>query len=652
MEYQVLARKWRPKTFPDMIGQEHITRTLQNALLSRKAAHAYLFVGPRGIGKTSVARIFAKALNCEKAPVANPCGECESCKSIDSGNNIDIIEIDGASNNSVNDIRNLRDEVLYTPVRCKYKLYIIDEVHMLTTQAWNALLKTLEEPPAHVKFLFATTEAHKILPTVLSRCQRFDLRRIPENLIVERLCQIADAERVSISKNAIRAISRAADGGMRDALSLLDQMIAFHISDDNKGKEISEEQVFKTFGLTAPEDMETLIKAILTDNKSDVLLCIHKQAVAGLNLERLFSDILSYLRGIEICHLVPDPDSILEVGSDVIAKYKVLGQTCSIAVIQRLLESLSPTGKILHDSLNKQIYLETALLKSMRFARSVQIEDLIVKINELKNENQINKLNTQVDLSAIARPVPRSTTMQYEGGRATADVVKEQPHPQIPEPKKKIIEPAKASAPADLENKISQPTPQESIAEPKSVYQASTKAEKPQVLHASSQSFAETSSPSVVAESVVDDPTTAHPSPSIEHRASSIEQDSPEQLWHKLIQEMDVEHINKPQLKYYMQEAQPKSIENNILTVCYDEEFGSFHAERVEQELNVLNTCVARITGVNNFKVNVLRLKGLVTPVHETKHVDIEEVKSKISKSSFVQETLDLFDGNIVDVRG
>ena len=625
MEYQVLARKWRPQTFLDMIGQEHITRTLQNALLNQKAAHAYLFVGPRGIGKTSIARIFAKTLNCEKAPVANPCCECDSCLSISGGNNIDIIEIDGASNNSVNDIRNLRDEVLYTPVKCRYKVYIIDEVHMLSNQAWNALLKTLEEPPAHVKFLFATTEAHKILPTVLSRCQRFDLRRIPENLIVERLCQIADAEKVNVSKNAIRAISRAADGGMRDALSLFDQMIAFHMSDDNK--EISEEQVLKTFGLTAPEDMEALIAAILADDKSKVLSCIHKQATGGLNLEQLFNDILNYLRGIEICLLVSDPDSILEVGGDIIEKYKALGQTCSIAIIQRLLESLSPTGKILHDSLNKQIYLETALLKSMRLARSSRIEDLIIKINALKDENQASRLGTQVNIIAepAAQPIP-------EPKKKIETIIEE---PQI-EPEEKKTQPV-ADEPIISDEVI---TPHETIAEPVETYE--------DLEDNAPEEISQHEKPEAIEEEVVI-PEEIQPT---EEQTPAVNFGSPEELWHKLIGEMDADHVNNQQLKYYMQEAKPEAIYDNTLTVCYDEEFGSFHAERVEKELNILNTCIARITGIKNFKIKISRLKGLVTPIHEEKHVDIEEVKAKVAKSQFVQKTLDLFDGTIVDVRG
>ncbi len=635
MEYQVLARKYRPRTFPDLIGQEHITRTLQNALLNQKTAHAYLFVGPRGIGKTTVVRIFAKTLNCEKAPVANPCCECESCMSIANGNNIDIIEIDGASNNGVNDIRNLREEVLYSPVKCKYKVYIIDEVHMLTTPAWNALLKTLEEPPAHVKFLFATTEPHKILPTVLSRCQRFDLKRIPGNLIVESLCKIAESENVQISKNAVRAISKAADGGMRDALSLFDQMIAFHMSDESK--EISEEQVLKTFGLTAPDDMENLIRAILTDNKSDVVLCIHKQASAGLNLEHLFKDILNYLRGIEICLLVPDPDPILEVGSDIIEKYKKLGLMCSITIIQRLLETLSPTGKVLHDSLNKQVYIETTLLKSMRLARSSSVEDLIIKINELKNKNQINKLNTEVH---VATTLPQSTppfqkkqlsedhsvnqmeTIQNKNNDENINghpVNKTEHINNVPIAVKEEISPPK--------NQDFQKTSHETISEASGNYQLPEKV----------VTYTHETKKSISTKPV---------------QQTKVKFNSPEELWHQLILEMDTSRLNHPQLKFYMQEAKPKSIDHNTLTVCYDEEFESLHAERIIQELSLLNTCIARITGIRNFKLIVLQQKGLITPVHETKQIDLNTVKEKISNNSFVQKTLELFAGNVVDVRG
>ena len=227
MAYQVLARKWRPQTFAEVVGQEHISRTLRNAIIQNRIGHAYLFVGSRGIGKTTTARIFAKALNCANNVDGEPCCQCQSCREVAAGTSMDVIEIDGASHNKVEHIRDIRENVQYTPVNGKYKIYIIDEVHMLTPQAWNALLKTLEEPPEHVKFLFATTEPHKVLPTIISRCQRFDLKRISVPLIVQRLRQIADGEHIHVEDNALAAIARAADGGMRDAQSIFDQMIAF-----------------------------------------------------------------------------------------------------------------------------------------------------------------------------------------------------------------------------------------------------------------------------------------------------------------------------------------------------------------------------------------------------------------------------------------
>jgi len=243
------------------VGQEHVKRALRNAVLHERVGHAYLFVGPRGIGKTTIARIFAKTLNCEALRDAEPCCTCQSCREIAAGNSLDLIEIDAASNRGVDSIRNLRESVLYTPSRSRYKVYIIDEVHMLTKEAWNALLKTLEEPPPHVKFLFATTEPHKVLPTILSRCQRFDLRRIPVNMIAGHLRMIADTEKVFVEPAALAAIARAADGGMRDGQSIFDQMIAF-CGGTTAEETITEQDVIDVFGLASSTELHALISGI------------------------------------------------------------------------------------------------------------------------------------------------------------------------------------------------------------------------------------------------------------------------------------------------------------------------------------------------------------------------------------------------------
>src|SRR5215210_7601244 len=247
--YTVIARRYRPQSFDELVGQEHVARALQQAISSGRVGHAYLFTGARGVGKTSAARILAKALNCVEGPTPTPCNVCDVCLRVTAGDDVDVLEIDGASNRGIDEIRQLRQNVAVRPSRVRYKIYIIDEVHMLTKEAFNALLKTLEEPPAHVKFMFATTEPEKVLPTILSRCQRFDLRRIPEALIVKHLGEIARKERVTIEPAALQAIARGAEGGMRDAESALDQLISFC------GEKIVESDVLSMFGLTSQSQL-------------------------------------------------------------------------------------------------------------------------------------------------------------------------------------------------------------------------------------------------------------------------------------------------------------------------------------------------------------------------------------------------------------
>src|SRR6266404_4832404 len=265
MSYEVFARKYRPQTFDDLVGQPHVSRTLKNAVAQNRLAHAYLFVGPRGVGKTSTARILAKSLNCIKGPTITPCGVCDNCREIAGGNSLDVIEIDGASNNSVEDVRQLRENVRYAPAKGRYKIYLIDEVHMLSSAAFNALLKTLEEPPEHVKFIFATTEPQKVLPTILSRCQRFDLHRIPANLIAQHLQFIAGKEKITLAPAAAHAIAKVADGGLRDAESMLDQLVAFC------GEQVSEADVLSVFGFTSQQTVAKFTEKILGSATADAV---------------------------------------------------------------------------------------------------------------------------------------------------------------------------------------------------------------------------------------------------------------------------------------------------------------------------------------------------------------------------------------------
>lgn len=399
MSYQVIARKYRPQRFADVVGQEHVTQTLSNAIASGRIAHAYLFSGPRGTGKTTIARIFAKCLNATDGPSVDFKDDDERCVEITQGRALDVLEIDGASNNGVEQVRELRDTAPYAPATCRYKVYIIDEVHMLTTAAFNALLKTLEEPPAHVKFLFATTEPEKVLPTILSRCQRFDLRRIPAAKIVSHLELIAKQEGVTIEPPALQAIARGADGGMRDAESTLDQLISFC------GETIQESDVLSMFGLTSQTQVLSLGEAVLRTDAAGALGQLHELTTGGKELSRLVGDLLDHFRNVMIYQVSEGDTGILEISEAEQTALAVQAQLADRSAVSRILEVLADCEIQLRNTTSKKILVEVALMKAMDAARAMSLNDVLDRLQELRDVGGGETLE-------VARPVPAAVPVK------------------------------------------------------------------------------------------------------------------------------------------------------------------------------------------------------------------------------------------------
>jgi len=361
-----------------VVGQDHVTRTLTNAIESDRVAHAYIFVGSRGTGKTTSARILAKALNCMEGPTPHPCDKCDACREIMAGNSLDVIEIDGASNNGVDQVRDLRDNARYSPARGPYKIYIIDEVHMLSTAAFNALLKTLEEPPPHVKFIFATTDVHKVLPTILSRCQRFDLRRISVQDIVDRLRTGCDDEGIKISEDALLAIARGAEGGLRDAESALDQIISF------RGKEIDEEDVLAVFGLVSRSVLENLTLAILKSDVPQIIQIVNSMDQAGKDLQRVVMELLESFRNLLVVLYAGADASALELPEAQLEFYQAQAPETEAGRVLRIIDALIETDGRMRYALSKKTLLETGLIRCSRAAETATINELLKQVAELK----------------------------------------------------------------------------------------------------------------------------------------------------------------------------------------------------------------------------------------------------------------------------
>ena len=420
MSYTALYRKFRPDAFSDVKGQDHIVTTLKNQLRANRIGHAYLFTGTRGTGKTTVAKIFAKTVNCEHPTEDGPCGECRICKAIAAGASMNVIEIDAASNNGVDNIREIREEVSYRPTEGRYKVYIIDEVHMLSIGAFNALLKTLEEPPEYVIFILATTEAHKIPITILSRCQRYDFKRITIDTIAARLDELMKKEQVEVEEKAIRYIAKAADGSMRDALSLLDQCIAFYL-----GQKLTYDHVLEVLGAVDTDVFSRLLRQIISQDVGKVLATVEELVMQGRELTQLAADFTWYLRNLLLVKTSDNMEDVLDVSTENLAQLKEEAQMIESGVLLRYIRIFSELTNQLKYATQKRVLLEVTLIKLCKPQMESTKDSLLDRIRALEKQVEEGSF-------AVAQPQER---VVYVNGEAP----KPQPKPQLPKALKEDI---------------------------------------------------------------------------------------------------------------------------------------------------------------------------------------------------------------------
>ncbi len=378
MSHTPLPLKYRPMTFSDVVGQEHVVRTLVHALEAGRIANAYLFIGPRGIGKTTLSRIFAKALNCLAPHGVEPCGECLNCREIAQGRSLDVIELDAASHNGVADVKPLIESSSFSPSGSKFKIYIIDECHMLSAAAWNALLKTLEEPPPFVRFIFATTEGDKVLPTIISRCQRFDLRRIQTHDIVARLKHVCAQEGIAAQEDALLAIARGAEGGMRDALSSLDQLVAF------KGNDVTEEDALGVFGLVSRRELESLAHAILVGDIPEILRALEAFDSAGKNMRSLSLELLTHFRNLLVLQALGPDSPALAATPDQIRVLSEQAKGIDQQRVFKVCDQIAAMEEKLRHALSVRTLMEMTLIKASHVATTATLDELLKKVGELK----------------------------------------------------------------------------------------------------------------------------------------------------------------------------------------------------------------------------------------------------------------------------
>jgi len=417
MSYTALYRKFRPDNFSDVKGQDHIVTTLKNQIKANRIGHAYLFTGTRGTGKTTIAKIFARTVNCENPIDGNPCGECRTCKAIASGSSMNVIEIDAASNNGVDNIREIVDEVSYSPAEGKYKVYIIDEVHMLSIGAFNALLKTLEEPPSYVIFILATTEVHKIPITILSRCQRYDFKRISIDTIADRLRDLMVQEQVDVEERAIRYVAKTADGSMRDALSLLDQCIAFHL-----GQTLTYDKVLDVLGAVDTEVFSSLLRNVLERNVIGCVELLEEIVMQGRELTQFVTDFTWYLRNLMLVKSSDNIEDVIDVSTDNLMRLKEEAQMVDMEIIMRYIRIFSELSGQIRYASQKRIMIEMALIKLCKPAMETSQDAILDRIREVEDK---------IENGVAIMPAAGAGQQGYGMGESTQPKTSV-PRPQLP----------------------------------------------------------------------------------------------------------------------------------------------------------------------------------------------------------------------------
>ncbi len=451
MEYQVSARRFRPGTFEDLIGQPHVVQTLKNAIAGKRVAHAYLFSGMRGVGKTTVARILSKALNCEHGPTPQPCERCESCIEITRGNSMDVIEIDGASNTGVDDIRELRENVKFAPFRGTYRIYIIDEVHMLSNSAFNALLKTLEEPPAHAIFVFATTEVHKIPATILSRCQHFNFRRIPRMEIVARLRHVAEQNGVTVEEQSLGVIARASEGSMRDALSLLDQAVAFG------GNTISYQDVEDMLGAVPDELIGQLVRAIMGQDSAAAVAVVGNVLDQGYDLRIYCSEVVERMRNFLVAAVVPSQEqarALIDLPMEEVEKTLTEAKSFPVSQLQELFEIFSQVEDRLRGTAHPRYAFEAAVVRATRLNRQ---NDSGMDSQPDRTQGKVEGAKPREESASLHSPTPHTDSQSKKADTGAPSIPRQQgtiPPPGMLAEEKEPVRPSSAPPHLELAGKI------------------------------------------------------------------------------------------------------------------------------------------------------------------------------------------------------